>query len=207
MLARFTFVLVAAAAVLASSLVGCAASPDVNGDGVGPHSGAKAKKKATAESADDVATDGADESDHADTAYTPVTTPAPAATGAALPPADPIEVTTPPVTTPPATTTPQTLAPPSSINVKWSKKSDTAEYSFDLVTKGGTLIGPCINSITVQKHLSQRFDGVCTDQNQTVAISDVGQVRVCWTEGGDWSKASCAAAVYDGTSSEVTINN
>jgi hypothetical protein len=180
------------------ALLACDPSPDVGGTPLPTH-----VDRAAQRSADD-ATD--------DPAASKPLTPVPAAPITPLP--APTSSASPSPTASASTSTSSAPPPPpppkptvSAVDVHWSRKSSTAEYSFDIETTAGQLIGPCIDVGTVGQSLSVRYAGVCTSPGLEVPLTQVAKVRVCWTEGGDWSKASCAAMPYDPTEADVTIPN
>lgn len=186
------------ALALLGVLCACDPNPDVNGTSLSTTESAARDRVSSKEPIDDVDEPGPPSTE-------PTTTPDRVPTAPAEEPApDPVPSTT---ATTPAPPPPAPKPIVSAVDVRWSRKTTTADYSFDIVTTGGKLIGPCIDTGTVGKNLSVRYSGVCTSPNIAVPIAEVAQVRVCWTEGGDWANATCAATPYDPTEDDVTIPN
>jgi hypothetical protein len=95
--------------------------------------------------------------------------------------------------------------PPASVPVSWNQKSATAEYSLDVVLQSGETVAPCVHAGILGKSLSTTYSGSC--YNRSAAIGDIREFRICWTEGGDWAKATCAGIPYSGLGRQAKIFN
>jgi hypothetical protein len=99
--------------------------------------------------------------------------------------------------------------PPSSIAFSWNRVSATAEYSFDVLTKDGTLVGPCISVDWIHRRVTTTFRGTCpsSDAHRTIAMTNIDAFQLCSAENGDWPHATCTKVVWDGVSATVTFDN
>jgi hypothetical protein len=120
-----------------------------------------------------------------------------------------VNETEPAVAAIPAPPAPVVAASPSSIAFSWNRVSATAEYSLDVFTKDGVLVGPCISVDWIHRRLTTTFRGTCpsSDAHRTMAMPNVDAFQLCSAENGDWPHATCTKVDWDGVSADVAFDN
>lgn len=90
------------------------------------------------------------------------------------------------------------------VTVAWNRLGDANEYSFDVVLRDGTVLGPCINAATIGRRTSVAFTGICPDANdRLVHRANVSEFRIYTSTGGPWVQVGSTA--YDGFSDRVNL--
>jgi hypothetical protein len=91
------------------------------------------------------------------------------------------------------------------VDVGWSRVGD-ARYSLDVVTRDGTVRGPCIGADRVGTATSVRFRGVCPDAGDVIVPRDeVAAFRVYYSTDGTWSRARSGEVAHDGGSDRAFV--
>jgi len=91
------------------------------------------------------------------------------------------------------------------VHVSWNSLGGAYVYSFDLVLRDGSTIGPCIGSGILGKATSVTYTGVCKDANdRLVHKAEVGAFRIYASSGGGvYHKVGEVS--YDGYSDTVSL--
>ncbi|RKH36959.1 glycoside hydrolase family 43 protein [Corallococcus sicarius] len=92
------------------------------------------------------------------------------------------------------------------VDLEWSEEETAAQYSIDVQRRDtGAWIGPCIGVNAVNKSLAWSYQGRCDTPGINVPPSNIQAFRICSAVNGDWSRARCGAAAYDGRSMHSRI--
>lgn len=89
------------------------------------------------------------------------------------------------------------------VDLRWSRVPG-AQYSVDVVTKDGTVIGPCIAVGRIGSDTSTRYRGICPDGGDArVERSEVAAFRVYHSTDGTWTQFT--ELEYDGGDDRVFV--
>ncbi len=92
------------------------------------------------------------------------------------------------------------------VDLTWNEKQTGAQYSIDVQRKDtGAWIGPCIGVGSVDRALAWTYGGRCTTPGIDVAPSNISSFRICSAVNGDWSRATCGGAAYNGQAMHVPV--
>ena len=92
------------------------------------------------------------------------------------------------------------------VDLEWSEEETGAQYSIDVQRRDtGAWIGPCIGVNAVNRSLAWSYQGRCDTPGINVPPSNIQAFRICSAVNGDWSRARCGAAAYDGRSMHSRI--
>lgn len=98
-----------------------------------------------------------------------------------------------------------TLVAQNYVDVNWSSLPNQ-EYSLDIVTRSGEVLGPCINSLIIGRRTSTRYTGICPSLNdRVISKSDIAAFRVYWSSNGIWG-ANWRQIPYDGYSDDIFLD-
>jgi GH43 family beta-xylosidase len=89
------------------------------------------------------------------------------------------------------------------VDLRWSRIPG-AQYSVDLVTKDGTVVGPCIAVGRIGTATTTRYRGICPDGGDVrVEKSEVAAFRVYHSTDGTWTQFTDVA--YDGGADRLFV--
>lgn len=89
------------------------------------------------------------------------------------------------------------------VDLRWSRVPG-AEYSLDVVTRDGRVLGPCVAVGRLGDATSTRWNEICPDAADTIVRkADVAAFRVYWSTDGQWT--SFAELPYDGAADRVFV--
>lgn len=91
------------------------------------------------------------------------------------------------------------------VDLNWTMLTNH-EYSVDIVTRAGQVIGPCINSSINGKNTRATYSGFCPSAgNRAVPKSEIAAFRLFWSNNGVWGPHNSREFPYDGRSNQVFL--
>lgn len=89
------------------------------------------------------------------------------------------------------------------VDLRWSRVPG-ASYSLDVVTRDGTVVGPCLSAGRLGTSTSTRFSGICPSHGDVVVNkSDIAAFRLYSSTDGTWSQF--VDVPYDGIADRVFV--
>jgi len=90
------------------------------------------------------------------------------------------------------------------LTVSWNDLGPGMRYALD-VDAGGALVR-CADDTALGNDLSFVFTGYCPAKGGTIPIHAVKGLRLCAASDGNWEKATCVKAPYDGHQPSATLS-
>uniref|UniRef100_A0A914XCI7 Endo-1,5-alpha-L-arabinanase A n=1 Tax=Plectus sambesii TaxID=2011161 RepID=A0A914XCI7_9BILA len=89
------------------------------------------------------------------------------------------------------------------VNLRWTQLNGNS-YSVDVVTRDGSVIGPCISVGRIGEALGTIYNGVCPDSgDKLVDKGDIAEFRLYYSATGTWTDH--VVQEYDGVSDDVAF--